>query len=186
MKSTLWLCLLLGFFLGIFIHKIYRATCVKRKLNAAGELESDSEDYTDDYIWVRNGPLAVIREDDLFKEYPDFTDLKMVLVVNSKLKMGKGKIGAQCGHASLGSYSRAVKLADGSKYWQKLLELYQRTGKKKVCAKVLNVDELIEVHKKATSLGIPNYLVADAGLTQIAAGSLTVCGIGPADAAMID
>ena len=165
MKSTLWLCLLLGFILGIFIQKIYKASCVKRKLNANGEEETDSEDYTDDYIWVRNGPLATFSEDELFKEYPDFTDLKMVLVVNNKLKMGKGKIGAQCGHASLGSYSRTVRLADGSKYWQKLVELYQRTGKKKVCCKVLNEDELIEVHKKATNLGIPNYLVADAGLT---------------------
>ena len=48
MKSTLWLCLLLGFILGIFIQKIYRANCVKRKLNANGEEETDSEDYTDD------------------------------------------------------------------------------------------------------------------------------------------
>ena len=41
--------------------------------------------------------------------------------------------------------------------------------------------ELIEIQAKANKLGLPNYLVADAGHTQIAAGSLTVCGIGPAD-----
>ena len=31
-------------------------------------------------------------------------EIKMVLVVREDLKMGKGKIGAQCGHATLGSY----------------------------------------------------------------------------------
>jgi len=31
-------------------------------------------------------------------------DVKMVLVVRDDLKMGKGKIGAQCGHATLGVF----------------------------------------------------------------------------------
>lgn len=37
----------------------------------------------------------------------------MVLVVRSDLKMGKGKIGAQCGHAVLGAYKKVVASADG-------------------------------------------------------------------------
>ncbi len=37
----------------------------------------------------------------------------MVLVVRSDLKMGKGKIGAQCGHAVLGAYKKGVASADG-------------------------------------------------------------------------
>ena len=40
----------------------------------------------------------------------------------------------------------------------------------------------------ANELGLlPSYLVvADAGLTQIKSGSLTVCGIGPAESSHID
>ena len=37
----------------------------------------------------------------------------MVLVVRSDLKMGKGKIGAQCGHAVLAAYKRMVASAAG-------------------------------------------------------------------------
>lgn len=36
-------------------------------------------------------------------QYPA-EDIKMVLVVRNDLQMGKGKIGAQCGHATLGSH----------------------------------------------------------------------------------
>jgi len=36
---------------------------------------------------------------------------KMVLCVNMELSMGKGKIAAQCGHATLGAYKRASRHA---------------------------------------------------------------------------
>ena len=45
----------------------------------------------------------------------------MVLVVREDLKMGKGKIGAQCGHATIGAYSRAVTVSKKSLYWRKVL-----------------------------------------------------------------
>ena len=37
----------------------------------------------------------------------------------------------------------------------------------------------MDLQSKAQELGIPSYLVADAGHTQIAEGSLTVLGLGP-------
>ena len=37
----------------------------------------------------------------------------------------------------------------------------------------------LEIKAKAREMGIPTYVVADAGHTQIEAGSLTVCGLGP-------
>ena len=40
-------------------------------------------------------------------------EMKMVLVIRSDLKMGKGKIGAQCGHAVLGAYRQATLLKNG-------------------------------------------------------------------------
>ena len=60
----------------------------------------------------------------------------MVLVVCDDLKMGKGKIGAQCGHATLGSYTRAKKMGQNSKYWAKILQKWYQQGQKKICLKV--------------------------------------------------
>ena len=42
----------------------------------------------------------------LLEQYP-LADIKMVLCVREDLKMGKGKIGAQCGHATMGGYKQA-------------------------------------------------------------------------------
>jgi PTH2 family peptidyl-tRNA hydrolase len=66
------------------------------------------------------------------------------------------------------------------------MEKWTWEGTKKICVKVKDEAGLIEVQKMANNLGLPSYLVADAGHTQVAAGSLTVCGIGPADSAHID
>jgi PTH2 family peptidyl-tRNA hydrolase len=42
------------------------------------------------------------------------------------------------------------------------------------------------IHAAAKEAGLPCYTVVDAGRTQIAAGSRTVCGIGPAPVSVID
>lgn len=43
-----------------------------------------------------------------------------------------------------------------------------------------------DIFEKATKKGIPVYLVEDAGRTQIAAGSRTVLGLGPAPVKVFD
>ena len=43
----------------------------------------------------------------------DIDNIKMVLVVRNDLKMGKGKIGAQWGHATLGAYKMSCKKKAG-------------------------------------------------------------------------
>ncbi len=64
-------------------------------------------------------------------------EIKMVLVVREDLKMGKGKIGAQCGHATLGAFKEVQGRAKESKFWKKILELYSwKMGlHKKICLK---------------------------------------------------
>ncbi len=99
---------------------------------------------------------------------------KMVLCVNQELGMGKGKIAAQCGHAAVGCYKRASKLCPGG------LSAWERTGCAKIAVKCPNEEEMNNIFKKAVEKGIPMYLVEDAGRTQIAAGSRTVLGLGPA------
>ena len=100
--------------------------------------------------------------------------------------MGKGKIGAQCGHATLSTYLQATKMAQKSPYWKQVLNQWMMTGMKKVCVKVTSHKELEEVQEQAHAIGIPNAIIRDAGHTQLEAGSSTVCGLGPAAAAHID
>jgi PTH2 family peptidyl-tRNA hydrolase len=89
--------------------------------------------------------------------------------------MGKGKIAAQCCHAAVGCYKRAkIACPNGLAAWE-------RTGCAKIAVKCPSEDEMMnEILIKAMQAGIPAYFVEDAGRTQIAAGSRTVLGLGPA------
>ena len=71
---------------------------------------------------------------------------KMMLVVRKDLKMGQGKIAAQCGHATLAAYKVAQKQAKGA------LTQWARHGQAKIAAKVDSEDALMEVYGKALSL----------------------------------
>ena len=73
----------------------------------------------------------------MYEKYP-IQDVKMVLVVNNGLKMGKGKIGAQCGHAALAGIERAARHAVKSKYWREVMSMWHYIGVKKICVKVDN------------------------------------------------
>lgn len=101
---------------------------------------------------------------------------KMVLCVNTSLSMGKGKISAQCCHAAVACYKRA------SKQCPKALRAWEYSGCAKIALKCPTQDEIELIAAKAMERDIPFYLVEDAGRTQIAAGSRTVLGLGPAPA----
>ena len=100
-------------------------------------------------------------------------DVKMVLVVNNDLKMGKGKIAAQVGHAAVSSTLKCGKKAPG------LLESWLASGQKKICVKGENAEHLLELEQRASSNGLLTTKVFDAGHTQIPSGSLTVLALGP-------
>ncbi|XP_076954234.1 uncharacterized protein LOC143628559 [Bidens hawaiensis] len=106
-------------------------------------------------------------------------DFKMVLVVRNDLKMGKGKIAAQCSHATLGLYKKILHRAP------KALNRWEMCGQVKVVVKTESEDDMLELQQRAKSLGIPTHIVIDAGRTQIAPNSRTVMAVlGPAD--MVD
>ena len=69
-------------------------------------------------------------------------DVKLVMVVRDDLKMTKGKIGAQCGHATLGAVEETQKYAKNSSYWKKVMNNWSWEGQKKVCLKVNSEQEL--------------------------------------------
>jgi len=100
---------------------------------------------------------------------------KMILVVNRQLKMTKGKIGAQCGHAAVGCVQVAQRVCPQALNW------WNRLGCAKICVGLPDDETMEGVQENARHL--PSYLVHDAGRTQIAAGSQTVLALfGPAAA----
>ncbi|KUJ13181.1 PTH2-domain-containing protein [Mollisia scopiformis] len=107
---------------------------------------------------------------------------KMVLIVRTDLGMTKGKIGAQCGHATLACYKHFLKNDPKST----ILRRWEREGQMKVALQVKTEDELDMLQAQAISLGLVAEVIADAGRTQIAAGSHTVLGIGPGPVSLID
>jgi len=105
---------------------------------------------------------------------------KMVFCVNQELSMGKGKIAAQCCHAAVGCYKRAKKQCSSG------VVAWERTGCAKIALKCPTEAELEEIAVRALAKEIPCYLVEDAGRTQIAAGSRTVLGLGPAPVSVFE
>ncbi|XP_067854626.1 UBA_like_SF and PTH2 domain-containing protein isoform X2 [Heptranchias perlo] len=99
---------------------------------------------------------------------------KMVFVVNMELNMGIGKVGAQVAHAAVGLYRMMMEESDN---WQQMLRTWDNDGAKKIVLKGLNTGHILELQEQACQLKLPNYLVQDAGRTQIVAGSRTVLAI---------
>ncbi|PVD31332.1 hypothetical protein C0Q70_06744 [Pomacea canaliculata] len=110
----------------------------------------------------------------------DSRDRKMVLVVRNDLKMGKGKIAAQCAHAAVGAVEKASRKDPSN------LRQWRLTGQQKVVVKVEDEASLLDLAEKAIASGLVTCLISDAGRTQIAPGSKTVLGVGPGPCELVD
>eukprot|EP00271_Cylindrocystis_brebissonii_P014484 TRINITY_DN35836_c0_g1_i1.p1 TRINITY_DN35836_c0_g1~~TRINITY_DN35836_c0_g1_i1.p1 ORF type:complete len:290 (-),score=37.46 TRINITY_DN35836_c0_g1_i1:269-1015(-) len=110
----------------------------------------------------------------------DGTEVKMVLVVRLDLKMGAGKIAAQCSHAAWGTCQELLKRN------QRLLSRYEGCGQPKIVVSCQSLKEMRELQGQAEQAGLPTFTVADAGRTQVAAGSKTVLAIGPGTKTTVD
>lgn len=102
---------------------------------------------------------------------------KQVIIVRKELKLGVGKIASQVAHAAIG----AMKKVD-----DEIVEKWGAEGSKKVVLKVNNLKELKETENKLKKAEISYFLVKDAGLTQLKAGTITALGIGPVREKEID
>ena len=160
-----------------------------------GEEEAEEEQSEEDEVeLVEAGKLARFEGN---KE-----ECKLVLVVRTDLGMGKGmtgpaaphrgppsscsivagKIAAQCSHATLACYKYFLSHDLKSP----ILRQWERLGQAKVALQVKSEEELETLQAMAVSLGLCTQVIHDAGRTQIASGSATVCGIGPAPKSVID
>ncbi|KAF4552766.1 Peptidyl-tRNA hydrolase-like protein 1 [Elsinoe fawcettii] len=141
---------------------------------ARKEKDSDAESSDED------------EDEDRQEELKGFSDknepCKLVLVVRTDLGMTKGKIAAQCGHATLACYKTLANDPSASS----ILQRWERYGQAKIAVQVKSEEELEALQAQAISLGICARIIHDAGRTQIASGSATVLGVGPAPESMVN
>ncbi|MCO5608378.1 hypothetical protein L7F22_062587 [Adiantum nelumboides] len=78
------------------------------------------------------------------------------LVVRTDLKMDKGKIAAQCSHATLACY-KALQSGNPT-----LLKQWERTGQAKVALKCTTEQELLELEARAKKLNLCARSIRDA------------------------
>ena len=104
---------------------------------------------------------------------PQTNELTMVLVTRSDLILSKGKLAAQCSHATAECILKAKRIAP------KILEKYRTNGARKIVCSASNLDNLKRIFGEANEAGLICYMVKDAGHTEIPSGTVTVVGIGP-------
>ena len=63
----------------------------------------------------------------------------MVLLVRTDLQMTKGKVAAQCCHATLAAYQSALKGTSDQKHW---LREWEEIGQAKITLKVESEEEM--------------------------------------------
>ena len=102
------------------------------KSNEAADARNTSAEEADNEVvdsCADDSDSDMYEDDDLSDEESDINEygaedspFKMVLCVNMSLNMGKGKMCAQCGHATLGAFIKAQKHCNTAIRW------WQRTG----------------------------------------------------------
>ncbi|KAJ4951267.1 hypothetical protein NE237_028099 [Protea cynaroides] len=110
----------------------------------------------------------------------DDGELKMVLVVRQDLKMKSGKIASQCAHGATGIYAELMQSQ------RTLLRQWEQCGQPKIVVTCKNQQEMNRLKEAAESIGLPTFVVADAGRTQVLAGSKTVLVVGPGSKTLVD
>ncbi|KAK9946644.1 hypothetical protein M0R45_012095 [Rubus argutus] len=107
-------------------------------------------------------------------------ELKMVLVVRRDLKMTTGKIASQCAHAATGMYAELMQSH------RSLLRQWEQIGQPKIVVTCKNQQEMNKLKETAEGIGLPTFVVADAGRTQVVSGSKTVLAVGPGPKESVD
>ncbi len=87
---------------------------------------------------------------------------------------------AQGAHAAVACYTASKEQNNPA------LSRWENGGCAKIALQTKSEDEIMELYAMALSLGVVAQTIHDAGRTQIAAGSLTVLGVGPAPKSVVD
>lgn len=157
----------LGLVLGVLVGALCRPL-VAPLLRRLGVLRAGAPLYDSD------------EDDDAGAGAPAGGEHKLVLCVRTDLRMQKGKIAAQVGHATLGAYKAAARAAPAA------LRAWERSAQPKIALQIASHAAARQLDAAARRKGLVTYMVHDAGRTQIAAGSMTVLAIGPGPASVVN
>jgi peptidyl-tRNA hydrolase, PTH2 family len=105
---------------------------------------------------------------------------KMVLVIRGELRLTAGKAAVQVAHAAVMLVLQAEKRRGGG------LERWLHEGQKKIAVVAPTLADMVEVQNRASRQGIPTVWVDDAGFTEVAPGTRTCLGLGPAPSLDLD
>jgi PTH2 family peptidyl-tRNA hydrolase len=97
---------------------------------------------------------------------------KMAILIRTDIKMSKGKVLAQVGHAIVEATIKAYTKTT-------LFYKWQADGEKIVILKVPNEKTLLTIMDIATRKKVQNGFVIDAGLTELKEGTITIGYVGP-------
>lgn len=113
-------------------------------------------------------------------------EVRMALVIRQDLGMQKGKTAAQCSHAALSCFIMIATDESRISYNPLMVQRWFKSGQPKITLKCPDKETMDELYAMAISLGVNASVIHDAGRTQVAAGSATVLGLGPAPKAVLD
>ena len=108
------------------------------------------------------------------------TDMKMVIVLRGELRLTPGKSAVQVAHAAV------LLVEEAGRRRPAWVESWRAGGQKKIAVLVETLEEMEELRRRAAARGIPSVLVEDAGFTEVAPGTKTCLGLGPAPATELD
>lgn len=103
--------------------------------------------------------------------------MKQVIVIRTDLNMSPGKLAAQACHASVSALLEAEHEA---------IRAWLERGQTKIVLATDSEESLRSLAGRCAEAGLPHQLIADAGRTELASGTITALGIGPAAGGDID
>lgn len=104
-------------------------------------------------------------------------DYKQAIIVRNDLKLPKGKMSAQCSHASVEAVLKSNK---------SVVKSWRNEGMAKIVLKVADEKELLKYNQIAKDLGLVTAVITDAGHTVVEPGTKTCIAIGPDTEERID
>jgi len=165
--------LLTGLMFGFLVNMLGRFTAVQR--GGAGVASSMASAAGHQPTGLAHGGASQSSAASLWTaNFTASKDSRMYFVVRSDLKMSPGKVASQTAHAAIMCFKRAARECPQQ------VRSWELQGQPKIVLKTKNPEDLARIEAEAQAAGVVTALVRDAGNTQVASGSATVLGMGPA------